>query len=329
MDGTGAKGRRGDVAIKDGRIVAVRSVIRGEATEIVDADGFVVSPGFIDTHTHSDVWLLGAPFHEQAVRQGITTEITGQDGISYAPLSPDNLQMYRRYLAGLNGNPAIDWDWTTVEQYLDRFDQRVAVNVAWQVPHGALRLETLGMVDEPLRGDDLTRAQQLLAEAFEQGAVAFSTGLSYYPCSWADTDELVQLCQIAAAYDRPYVTHIRTVFREPQRDYLRAAVDETLEIGRRSGVKVHFSHFRTGPANAGKVDELLAPIVKAIDEGVDVSLETYPYEYGSGYALYYLPPWVHEGGPDAILNRLRDPAVRARIRDDVERWPFPPHPEET
>lgn len=329
VDGTGDDARPGDVGIVGERIVALEVGLPAKASTDVDVSGFVVCPGFVDTHTHSDVALLGAPSHEQAVRQGITTEITGQDGLSYAPLSPENLQLYRRYLAGLNGNPAIEWDWTSVADYLARFDGTTAVNVAWQVPHGALRLETLGMKDEPLTGTALARAKRLLADGFEQGAVAFSTGLSYYPCSWADTDELVELCRVAAAYDRPYVAHIRTVFKERPADFLQAAVEETLDIGRRSGVKVHFSHFRTGPANAGRVDELLAPVLQAIGEGVDVSLETYPYEYGSGYGVYYLPPWVHEGGPDAMIERLLDEKTRARVRRDIEKWPFPPHPEET
>lgn len=335
VDGTGTPGRQADLGIKGARIVAVAPGLVEEGREtaadvrVVDATGLVVCPGFIDTHTHSDLALLADPAHERAVRQGITTEITGQDGLSYAPLSPTNVTMYRRYLAGLNGNPSLPRAWSTAAEYLALFDGATSVNVAWQAPHGALRLETVGMVDRPLSGEALARAKDMLADAFEQGAVAFSTGLSYFPCSWADTEELVELCRVAAEYDRPFVIHLRTVFREPQRDYHLAAVEEALEIARRSGCKVHFSHFRTGPATAGQVDQLLAPILRAVEAGVDATMETYPYEYGSGFGLYYLPPWVHEGGPDEMMRRLADGAERARIRADMERMAFPPHPEET
>lgn len=329
VDGTGAPARTADVGIVADRIAAVGPALPDEGADVVDVSGLVVAPGFIDTHTHSDVMLLADPIHERGIRQGITTEILGQDGLSYAPLSQEKLLLYRDYLAGLNGRPDIGWDWSSVAEYRARFERATAINTAWQVPHGALRLEVLGMVDRPLKGKDLERAQQLMAEAFAAGAVAFSTGLSYYPCSWSDTEELVELCRVAAHYRRPYVTHIRTVFREPQKDYLQAAIEETLEIGRRSGVAIHFSHFRTSPASAGQVEQLLAPIVRAMDEGLDITLETYPYSYGSGYAVMYLPPWVHEGGPKEILQRLADPGTRQRIRDEIAASPFPPQPDET
>lgn len=326
VDGSGAKGEVRDVGIVGDRIVAVEPRLSGDAKVTVDAAGLTVSPGFIDTHTHSDVMLLADPQHEKALRQGVTTEILGQDGLSYAPLSPENLRLYRAYLAGLNGDPEIDWDWSSVAEYRERFDRTVSINTAWLVPHGAIRLETLGMVDRPLVGEALQRAKRLVERALEEGAVGFSTGLSYFPCSWSDTAELIELCRVAADFGRPFVTHIRTVFRSPQADYHQAAVDETIEIGRRSGVGVHFSHFRTSPRTAGQVDRLLAPIDRAIAQGVDITLETYPYGYGSGFPVYYLPPWVHEGGPEAVLRRLADPKQSSRIRDEIASSPFRPDP---
>ncbi len=316
VDGTGRPGRRADVGIVGDRVAAVGDLSGPDvsAATVIDATGKVVCPGFIDTHVHSDLMLLAEPAHEAALRQGVTTEILGQDGLSYAPLSAENLQAYRRYLAGLNGNPDLACTWSTVAEFRACFDRTVAVNTAYLVPHGAIRLEAVGFRDVPLVGEALERARRLLAQGLEEGAVGFSTGLSYYPCSWADTDELVELCRVAARYDRPYVTHLRTVFRAGRFD----PVEEALEIGRRSGVKVHFSHFRTGPLTAGQVEQITAPIDRAKAAGVDCTLETYPYPTGSSQGVMFLPPWAHDGGPDALLARLRDPEARRRLVKEID-----------
>lgn len=329
VDGTGSQGHQCDLGIKADRIVAMGPHLEGHAQEVIDADGMVVAPGFIDTHSHSEVMLLAEPQHERGLRQGITTEILGQDGLSYAPLSNNNLQLYRAYLAGLNGNPDINWDWSSVAEYRSRFDGTVAINTIYLIPHGTLRLEVLGMRDRPLVGEPLERAKALLRQGFEEGAAAFSTGLSYYPGAWSNTEELIELGRVAAEYGRPYVTHLRTVFREPQADYHRAGVEEALEIGRQTGVPVHFSHFRTSPATAGCVGHLLGPIREAMAGGLDITLETYPYSFGSGYAVMYLPPWAQEGGVEYTLQRLSDPVTRQRIRGEIAGSPFPPSPEET
>jgi N-acyl-D-amino-acid deacylase len=314
IDGTGASRKRGDVLVRWGRILEIGDLSHAEADLVIDAQGKVVCPGFIDTHVHSDLDLLARPEHIPALAQGITTEILGQDGLSYAPLSGENLVEYRKYLAGLNGDPQLDLSWSSVAEFRQLFHNKVAVNTAYQVPHGALRLETVGFQDVPLTGANLKKAQQLLAEGFEQGAVAFSTGLSYYPCSYADTDELVELCKVAALYQRPFVIHLRTVFPAEPFD----PVGEAIEIAERSGAPLHFSHFRTSVLNPGQVDALMAPIDAAIERGVDVSLECYPYPAGAGFTLYMIPRWAHEGGFGALMARLADPKSRKKIEEDME-----------
>ena len=309
LDGSGSEAQRADVGIRADRIEAVGHLEGAEAARVIDAQGQAVSPGFIDTHVHSDVMILANPQHAPKLCQGVTTEVLAQDGLSYAPLSPANLQFYRRYLAGAFGNPDIAWDWSSVAEFRARFDRTVAVNTVYLVPHGAVRLEVLGMRDAPLVGDDLKRAQAIVEQGMDEGAVGFSTGLSYYPNSYADTDELVELCRPVAKRGGPYVTHIRTVFRDEPID----PVEETLEIGRRSGVGVHFSHFRTAPASAGKVAELMAAIDVAQAQGVEVTLDTYPYPSGAGFGLAFLPPWSQEGGVDDIVARLNNPTQRASI----------------
>ena len=313
IDGTGAPARRADVLIKWGLIADVGDFPEAEADLVLEAQGKVVCPGFIDTHVQSDLQLLAQPQHISALSQGVTTEILGQDGLSYAPLSPDNLREYRKYLAGLNGNPQLDQEWSSVAQFRRLFDKRTAINVAYQVPHGPLRLETVGFADGPLQGENLRRAQKLLAQGFEEGAVGFSTGLSYYPCSFADTEELVELCKVAALYNRPFVIHLRTVFpiqpgplmrwRKPLKSQVRCFL--------------HFSHFKTGTLNPGRAAELMAPIDAAQERGVDITLECYPYPAGAGFALYMMPRWANVGGYGALMARLADPHLRRRIMSDM------------
>lgn len=321
VDGTGSPARRADVGIEGDRIAAIGQLSGAAARRTIDATGKAVSPGFTDTHVHSDGVLLGEPQHPSALYQGVTTEILGQDGLSYAPLSPTNLRMYRWYLSGLDGDSQVAWDWSSVADFRARFDRTVAINTAYCVPHGAIRLETVGMRDAPLAGDALERAQRLVAQAMEEGAVGLSTGLSYYPCSYGSMQELIELCRALVPFDGAFVIHQRTAYRE--RGHPAGMLAEALEIGRQSGARVHLSHFRTSAATAGQVEKLVAPIDAAKREGVQVTMELYPYPVGSGYLLYYVPGWAHEGGPEEMLKRLADPAARRRLADEMrtERHP--------
>jgi N-acyl-D-amino-acid deacylase len=290
----------------------------------VDAAGLVASPGFIDTHVHTDMTLLDDPVHECFLRQGVTTVIMGQDGLSYAPLSPHNLAMFRQYLAGLNGNAQNPVSWQSVAEFRSRFDRSVSLNTAYCFPHAALRLETVGFRDIPLDEESMKRARCMLERGFSEGAVGFSTGLSYFPNTYGDTDEHVLLCEVAAEAGRPYVTHIRSVFDPPEGDWLKAGLEEAMEIGRRSGAAVHVSHFGPKPWRC-RQDELLSPVDRAEAEGVDVSLELYPYPAGNTYALIYLPPWAHEGGPDALLELIRSGRRRQELVAGIENNSIPPY----
>lgn len=314
IDGSGSAAYTADIAVKEGRIAGVGRYAAEEAAQTIDAAGLVVCPGFIDTHVHSDVVLLADRQHAGGLYQGVTTEILGQDGLSYAPLSADNLRMYFNYLSGLNGTPDIALDWSSVAEYRRKFDGTVAINTAYQIPHGALRLETVGFRDVPLAGEHLARAKALLAEGIDQGAVAFSTGLSYFPGSYGDTGELIELSKVLAEKNSIYVTHLRTVFKGERFDPIK----EALDIGWKSGCKIHYSHFRTGPHNAGKVDELMKDIDDAHHNGLDVSLELYPYGFGSSTGVIHLPPWTVEGGYEATLERLADRQLRSKIVRDIE-----------
>ena len=305
-----------DLGVKGERIEVLAGDLRDKpARTRINAGGCVVTPGFIDAHNHCDLMLLAEPEHRAKLLQGVTTEIVGQDGISYAPLSPDNLTMYRRYMAGLNGNPqSVEPSWSTMAEYRAMFDRSVVVNTAHLVGHGPIRLEAAGMLDVPLRGETLTKAVNLLDSSLSEGAIGLSTGLSYFPQSWADTQELVDLCKVVQRYDGVFVIHLRTIFRGDRFD----PVEEAIEIARRSGVKLHFSHFRTGPHNAGRVDERLKPLDDARASGVDVSLDIYPYPQGASCLVMLLPPWANEGNVDRILDRLCTPGVSQRICDELD-----------
>ena len=316
VDGSGAPGYRADVGVVGERIEAIGDLSQAEAGRLIDAAGLVVSPGFIDTHTHSDGVLLVDPQHANGLRQGITTEILGQDGLSYAPLSAKNYRVYRRYLSGLLGEPPEDLDMSSITAFRSHYHKKVAVNTAYCVAHGAVRLETVGFSDVPLTGDALVEAKRLVQEGIEQGAVAFATGMAYFPNSWSDTTELIELCRVAHEAGGLYVTHLRTI--NTDRAFGGGGVPEALEIGRRSGVGVHFSHYRTEPSSAGKVAERVELIDKAKAEGLDCSLELYPYPTGSSYPVSFLPSYAQEGGPDAIVRRLRDRTERRKLVDYLD-----------
>ena len=274
VDGAGGPGYRADVGISGDTVDAIGDLSKAETRRVIDATGMVVSPGFIDTHAHSDGALLVDPQHANGLRQGITTEILGQDGLSYAPLSAANYPVYRRYLAGLLGEPPAGLDMSSVAAFRSHYDSRVAINTAYCVAHGAVRLEALGFRDAPLTGDALEHARRLIAEGMEQGAVGFATGMSYFPNSWSDTEEMVELCKATQAAGGVYVTHLRNV--NVDRAYGGGGVPEALEIGRRSGVKVHFSHYRTQADNAGQVSERMELIDKAKAEGVGLHAGALP-----------------------------------------------------
>lgn len=303
IDGTGNPWYYGDVGISEGKIAAIGRIGSADAAEGIDARGLAVCPGFIDMHPHADVMLLGEPRHDAKVRQGVTTELLGQDGLSYAPLSSDNLHAVRRYLSGLNGDPEVGWDWTSVADFLSRFERTAAVNVAYLIPHCALRVETVGWENRLASEPERAKMCALTAEAMEDGAVGFSTGLTYAPGCYSDTEELVEICEVVSRYGGIYVTHLRGKMPHV-RDVGLDPIEEALEIGRRTGIPVHFSHFKSA--------EGLARIERVRD--VDATVDSYPYRAGSGMLqANILPRWVHEGGPDAIVGRLRDPESRRRI----------------
>lgn len=316
VDGTGEPGVHTSVGINGTKITAIGDLSDAETTKRIDASGHIVSPGFIDTHAHSDGALLIDGQHAEGIRQGITTEIVGPDGLTYAPLPREKYLMYRQYLSGLLGLPPEDLDMSSISSALGNYNNKTAPNVAMFLGHGPIRVGAVGMEDVPLRGGVLKQAIQTMEESFEQGACGFATGLSYYPNSFSDSEELVELCKIAAKHDKAFSIHTRN--HNVDRAYHGGGVEEALEIGRRSGVRVHLEHYRTSADNAGHVDDIMEPIERAKADGVEVTLELYPYPVGSGHPLAHFPSWFHEGGTEAALRRLADPETKSMLVRELE-----------
>ena len=315
LDGAGNPWFEADVGVAGDRIAAVGRLADEPAARVIDADGLVVCPGFVDMHTHSDLQLLAEPGHEAKVHQGVTLEVLGQDGLSYAPSTDEVLEQLRAQLAGWNDDPAgFEWDWHTVGGYLDRLDGGIAVNAAYLVPHGTLRMIAMGLDDRAPTESELAHMTRLLAEGLEQGAVGLSAGLTYTPGMYADDDELVALCGVLRERGGFYCPHHRNYGLHALEAY-RACI----EIARRAGVPLHLAHAHLGYAvNRGRAPELLAMIDDARAEGIDVTLDTYPYLAGSTYLHAFLPSWAHAGGSTATIERLRDPALRERLRVEME-----------
>lgn len=311
IDGSGQNRFRADLGISGEKISFIGDSSGKESKEIINANGLIISPGFIDAHTHHDGVLLINPQHASSLRQGVTTEILGQDGLSYAPLSSENYKIQRKYLSGILGMPPENLDMSSIRSFRSNYHKKVSVNTAYPVSHGALRMESVGFYDKPLEGKELDHAKNLLKDGLEQGAVGLATGMSYHPNAWSTTEELIELCKVVREKDGVYITHLRDV--NIDRGFGGGGVPEALEIGRRSGVRVHFSHTRTSAENAGQVSKVLELIDKAKDEGVNCTLELYPYPTGSSFLLSNLPSWAHEGGPKDILERLNDKSSRSKI----------------
>ena len=312
VDGTGRTWFRADVGIRGETVTLLEGTPEGvEAGRRIDATGLVVCPGFIDMHSHSDFALLTDPFHPPKVSQGVTTEALGQDGLSYAPISDANRGHLVDYLAAVNGRPPAGTAWTSVASFLDLFDRATSCNVVFFVPHAAVRLEAMGWADRPPSGPELARMRALAVEGMRDGAFGFSTGLTYVPNVYSDTDELVALAGAVAPYGGLYVTHARYGLGDRLLDPFREAVS----VGERAGTPVQISHYHHPVAGMG--DRMVALVDEARSAGVDVTFDQYPYPAASTILLSLIPPWVHAGGPARLLERIARPDVRDRIAADV------------
>ncbi len=314
VDGSGEPGRPGTLTIDDGRLRVLRlgdAVPRAGRT--IDATGMVVAPGFIDLHSHSGLHILAEPRHEPKVRQGVTTEVIGVDGLSYAPLSPDDLQQLVEMNAGLDGRPHVPYDWDSIASYLTRLDRQTSVNLAMLVGNSALRIGAIGWENKPAGQRSLASMRAALREAMQEGAFGVSSGLDYPPGAYATTDELAALTNEAARHGGFYHTHVRYPLGDRYLDPFR----EAIEIGRRGEGAVHLTHFYHRQTQSGGPGPMLALVEDARNEGLDVTFDMYPYEWASTRLLIQLPLWVQSGGPMRLKERLAERSVRDRLRAEM------------
>lgn len=317
IDGTGAPGRRTDVGIAGGRIVALGDLAgrtgQVAAADRIDATGLIVAPGWVDVHSHSDLTLLSDGRARSKIAQGVTTEINGNCGMSSVPLPPAAAQRIRAANATIDPDPGVRWEWTELAGYADALDRvGLALNTAPLVGHLPLRIAIAGEVARPLHADERAAMVDSIDACLADGAIGVSTGLMYPPAMSADLDELVDVGRAVARRDRLFAIHMRNYS-----DHLLDAVDEALTIGRRSGCRVQISHLAVaGKRNWGTVPRALERIDRARREGVDVAVDIYPYIAGSANLSQLLPEWAQAGGPVAIVARLGNAAERARILDD-------------
>lgn len=313
LDGTGTPGFKTDVAINGGRIVRIADCSREDASLRINCKGLVIAPGFIDMHGHSDELLLVDPFADSKIRQGITTEVGGNCGMSPGPLSAEEFSSRKRRMQDSYG-----FELTTQDMggFLDALDAaRPVMNFCCLVGLGQTREAVGGTSDAPLAKEDLARECDLVKEACEQGAIGVSSGLIYPPGSFADTSELAALAAAAATSGSPlYASHIRS-----EGDELIEAVEEALDVGRRAAVSVQLSHHKaSGKKNWGKVHDTLALVDRALGSGLDVVLDQYPYKASSTGLEVILPKDVNVGGHDAVASRLADPKYASLVAARIE-----------
>lgn len=317
VDGTGKEGYKADVLLEGDLIKKIGEGISEDGVEkVIDAEGLVVAPGFIDTHSHSDLDVLEKPEVLPKVMQGITTEILGQDGISMAPLPIEHISSWRKNLAGLDGvSDNIDWEYETTDNYLKMIEKvGPGLNQGYLVPHGNIRMEAMGLDNRLPTEEELQKMRDITRREMEAGAWGLSTGLIYIPCAYGEELEIIEMCKVVAEYDGVFVTHQRS-----EADDILSSMEEIIRIGRESGVRVHFSHFKVcGQKNWDKIDDMIKLIEEAQAEGIEVTFDQYPYIAGSTMLGVVLPGWAHDGGTDKLIERLKNPEDRERMKHDIE-----------
>ncbi len=310
IDGTGSPWYSGDVGIRDGRIAGIGYLGGAKAKRTVDAGGSVVAPGFIDMLGQSELTILVNPSLPSKIFQGITTEITGEGG-SPAPLDDAIVTADRTGYDQLQITP----DWRTLAQYYSRLErQGIGVNIATYVGATQVRRMVLGDDDKDPTPAELDRMRELVRQAMREGAVGLSTSLQYPPAPYAETAELIALASEAAKLGGVYATHLRN-----ESDEILSALDEAIRIGREAAIPVEVWHLKTaGKNNWGRMATVVAKIDSARKAGVDIAADTYAYPAWFNSLSSYVPPWAHDGGTGKLLERLRDPETRAKIRREIE-----------
>jgi N-acyl-D-amino-acid deacylase len=314
LDGTGEEPFLGDIRVVENKIGQIGVDLPVGESRLLDVTGLYACPGFIDMHSHADLALLKKPVPDQKIRQGVTTELLGQDGLGVAPLDEGSIDDLKEIISGLQGK-LVDtaWTWESFSDYLDILD-RVGVpnHVAVLATHAPLRLMSAGMEERTTSPKERTYMKQMLVDCMRSGAFGFSSGLEYPPQYNADTQELIDLNKIVAEYNGVYIVHQRNEGRK-----LIQSFEEQLRIARASGVRLHISHLKAwGPANWSKIDSVLQTAQAYHEAGGIISWDRYPYLSGSTLLGIILPHWAWADGTEALLQHLQTKDFRESLRAD-------------
>ena len=309
-DGTGAEGYSADILIDGERIARINSGLSVPDAEAIDCAGLAAAPGFIDIHAHSEFSLLVEPSAPSKIMQGVTTEVSGNCGMSAAPLIGEAAKARQSEFAELG----ITQTWTDFPGYMGALEKaRPALNFATYCGHGNLRASVVGYANRKPTEDEFRKMEALLSEAMEAGALGLSTGLIYPPGVYSDTAEIVRLAKVVAKFGGLYTSHMRSESAK-----LVEAIEEAITVGREAGIPVQISHLKTaGQANWHKISKVIDAIERARAEGLDVTADRYPYTASSTDLDAILPAWAYEGGNAQEVERLKDPEMRARLREEV------------
>ncbi len=317
VDGSGNPWYRSNLVIEKGKIVSIDNTVNIDTEICIDANGLVVAPGFIDVHSHCDFTNLQYRKMENVIVQGITTVITGNCGISFAPVNPSRLEeLEEQFNLWNSSNEKLVVTWYSFDEYLKEEEKSgLGVNTAHLIGHNTIRASAMGMENREPSYDELELMKQYISKAMESGAFGLSTGLVYPPGVYAKTEEIIELAKVTARYNGVYASHIRG-----EGDNLLQAVKEAITIGEKARLPVQISHHKvSGKQNWGKSIESLKLMEEARGQGVDVTFDQYPYNAGSTSLVSLLPFWVHEGGIKKVLERLQEEKIRHRIKTELEK----------
>jgi len=314
VDGTGNPWFPADVGIEHDRITVVGNLSNAEAAMTIDAQDAIVCPGFIDCHSHSDQTILANREATSSVYQGVTTEIVGNCGLGFAPVTKISRSVTEKMVHSLT--PEVPVSWSSCGDLLDRIDEGIAINIGYLVAHGAIRRAAMGSADRAPNLAEIATMERLLAESLDAGALGLSFGLEFMPGRLAGRDELLHMCQVAAERGKPTAWHVR----DRTRDF-EASVNEALSVTRETGAALQLSHLSAKPGSAPRAwNRVMEAVRLARAQGQDVQCDMIPYNVGPGLLAAILPVWATQGTVDEVQARLRDPATRERLIAQSDRY---------
>ena len=317
VDGTGSPAYKMDLGIKEGKIAKIQNSIKEDAEKIINADGLVVSPGFIDVHSHNDL----VPFMDEDVqnlklRQGVTTELVGQCGLGVVPCIEEETKLWKNYIKGVVGCPNIKFDFKDINDYFEKIKEvGMKNNYSVLISHGAVRAKVMGFKPSEASKDEIKSMCELVDKAMGQGAMGMSLGLQYMPGIYSKGEELIEVCKVVRKYDGIVMVHVRNHDRN-----IIDAITEVINVAKISGVKIHISHMRSYDSKElGCIaDKLIDLVDEATRKGVRITYDEHLYLSGSTLMTQLLPPWLTEKGNEAMLEMLKDNEVIEKVKKEIE-----------